>query len=209
MCWNATASLTALILGTVLSLVTALVAMKQKKWSVVVLSLGWLWVIGMQYWEYLLWTSPVSSDANAFASRWAYIFNVTQVLVLGLLFLAFADSHLGVWNKVSAVVILLVYACYIMYYAPDMTTLRTTKASCEEPHLHYPWWDQMPYGGAIYLMALILLFLLIVRPLAWSVGTITLIMSLFAMSMTFYSSSVASMWCFFAVFVPVASLLFA
>lgn len=209
MCWNATASLTAFILGIVLSIATAIVAMKRKKWSVVVLSLGWMWVIGMQFWEYLIWTSPVSSNTNVLASQWAYIFNVTQILVLGLLFLAFSDPSVRPWNKMAAVTILLAYTCYVLYYAPSMTTLRTTVATCEDPHLHYPWWDRMPYGGAIYLIALILLFLLLVRPWMWSLATITLIMALFFMSMIFYSSSVASMWCFFAVFVPVVSLLFA
>lgn len=209
MCWNATASLTALIVGTVLSLITAIVAYRQQKYYVVALAIGWLWVIGMQYWEYVLWTSAPSSRTNEWASRWAYIFNVTQVLVLGILFLAVTGNQVSWRNRLGALVVMLAYACYILYYAPTMTTLRTTTASCEEPHLHYPWWDKMPYGGVVYVVSLVLLFLLVVRPMAWSLGTLAIILAFLAMSSVFYSSSVASMWCFFAVFVPIVSLLFA
>lgn len=209
MCWSATASLVALILGTVCSLLSAYLGARQKKWEIVALSIGWLWVIGMQYWEYVIWTSAPTSSTNEWASRWAYIFNVSQVLVLGILFSALFGHRVPVQNRILAILVMVMYTCYILYYAPTLSSFRTTVASCTEPHLHYPWWDGMPYGGLVYILSLIALFLLIVRPLAWSLGTLTVVLAFLAMSSVFYSSSVASMWCFFAVFVPILSLLFA
>lgn len=205
MCWNATASLTAFISGIFASLIVSMIAYKQKKWQLFALSIGWTWVIFMQLWEYFIWKNPPPSSQNIFYSKLAFVFNVTQVLLLGLIFLTFFhDQPLSF--RATAFAILFFYACYILYYSPQLGNMATSP-SCANPHLEYPWWNQLPYGGIIYMLTLISIFLLLVRPFMWSLKTISVILALFGISWAFYSKSVASMWCFFAVLMPVISLL--
>lgn len=205
MCWNATASLSAFFSGLLASLGVSIIAYRQKKWELMALAIGWTWVIGMQLWEYFIWKNPTSNET--FTSL-AFIFNITQILVLGLIFLTFFNNQ-GMVSRTMAMVLLLVYTCYMLYFIPQLGTMQVKPVSCTDglPHLEYPWWMEIPYGGVLYILTLIMIFLLLVRPLEWSVKTITMIMALFFFSWTFYAKSVASMWCFFAVSIPILSLL--
>jgi hypothetical protein len=205
MCWNATASLTAFISGIFTCIIVSMIAYKQKKYELMALSIGWLWVVSMQLWEYFLWKNQFPTENNIFYSNMAYVFNVTQVLLLGLIFLTFFENQ-GLLNRSVVALILFGYVCYILYFGPSLGTM-SVSSSCANPHLEYPWWTKIPMGGIIYIVILILIFLLIVRPFEWSLKTISVIMILFFLSWTFYSKSVASMWCFFAVLTPIISLL--
>ena len=205
MCWNATASITAFISGIFASLIVAMIAYKQKKWQLMALSIGWTWVVSMQLWEYFLWNNSLPSTQNTRYSNLAYVFNITQVILLGFIFLTFFNDQ-PMLNRTIAFLILFCYTGYMLYFAPRLGSMYVTP-SCSNPHLEYPWWDKIPFGGLIYMITLISIFLLLVRPLGWSIKTISVIMALFFMSWIFYSKSVASMWCFFAVLTPLISLL--
>lgn len=205
MCWSSTASITAFIAGMFSCLMVAMIAWKQQKWQLVALSIGWMWVVSMQLWEYFLWNNSLPSSENLMYSKFAFVFNVTQVILLGLIFLTFFDQP-NKWNRGIAFFLLFAYTAYILYYSASLGSFYVTP-SCSNPHLEYPWWDRIPFGGLIYISTLIAIFLLLVRPLGWSIKTISVIMVLFFLSWIFYSKSVASMWCFFAVLTPIISLL--
>jgi len=198
MCWNATTSLATFISGLFLSLAIGIIAYKQQKYELMVLSLGWIWVICMQLFEYFIW----KNDDNQIFSIFAFIFNITQIFVLGLLFLTFFQYH-TFSVKMITIFILLFYMSYMFYYTVQMKIKNTPHTS----HLYYQWWDQIPFGGCIYILSLISLFLLIVRPFYWSVSTLSVILIFLFMSYLFYRKYVASMWCFFAILIPFISFL--
>jgi len=204
MCWNASVSLTTFLLGIITSGLIGVIAYRQKKYPLSALSFGWMWVVCMQLFEYYIW---MNQEENEVASRWAYVFNVTQILVLALIFLVFFDNYPKT-NKYIATTLLLFYMTYILYYGSTLGEMKTTTGGCASPHLQYGWWDKMPYASTIYILALILIFVLIVRPLYWSMMTLIMILILLFLSTIFYSKSVASMWCFFAVSIPLISYLF-
>jgi hypothetical protein len=196
MCWNATTSLITFISGILLSLSISIIAYKQKKWELMVLSLGWIWVIFMQLFEYFIW----KNEYNQFFSILAFIFNVTQIFVLGLLFLTLFQYH-TLSTKLITIFILLFYMSYLLYYTIQMKITDTKHTK----HLYYQWWDQIPFGGFIYLFSLISLFLLVVRPFYWSLSTLFVVLFFLFMSYLFYRESIASMWCFFSIIVPLIS----
>jgi hypothetical protein len=197
MCWNAPVSLASFITGLLISFGIGITAIRQKKPELAVLSFGWSWVICMQLFEYFIWTNPTD---NSIYARWAYVFNITQVLVLGLLFLAFFEHPKQ--NKIIACGILFLYSCYMFYYAQDVIT-----SVSQKKHLQYNWWSQLPYGGIIYILTLCSVFLLLVRPSGWSIRTLAIILLLLWISAIFYSDCLASLWCFFAISVPVISFI--
>lgn len=195
MCWNATTSMTSFIFGVIISIIIGYIALKQKKYSLAILSFGWTWVICMQLFEFFIWNSK---DENKNISKLTYIFNVTQILVLGLLFLSFTKNNYI--SKIIVVSVLLLYTSYILYYS-DISNVTVNK----DCHLSYNWWDKIPFGGIIYTISLICIFLLIVKPFYWSLYTTITIILFLLLSCLFYSNNVASMWCFFAVIVPIIS----
>lgn len=204
MCWNAEVSIVAFIIGMFMTMVVSVIAVKQRKPYLVALALGWSWVICMQLFEFFIWRNQeIPSASNEFYSRWAYLFNVTQVIVLALLFLTLFDNY-PKRNRYIATIILFVYISYLLYNSPKNMIVKG--GGCGTPHLQYSWWDELPMGSMVYLVSLILIFILIVRPLYWSLATLGVIMSFLGISWIFYSKSVASMWCFFAVLVPLCSL---
>lgn len=193
MCYNATTSITTFIIGTVIAVSVGAIALVQKKYQLAALSFGWIWVLGMQLWEYFIWRYP----KNLVYVKWAYIFNITQLIVLALLFLTFFNQPFP--NRLVAVFLLLVYILYMLQIGYQSQELKRS------PNLEYSWWDN--YGGYIYMIFLISLFLLLIRPFYWSIATLIYILILFILSWFFYKRAVASLWCFFAVTVPLVSLL--
>ena len=195
MCWNATTSIVSFIVGVLVSCFIAWKALSEGKRALAVLSLGWTWVVFMQLWEYFIWINP----NNQTVSRYAYVFNVTQVLFLALIYLTFFTQYKE--NRAIAFVVVLLYMFYILYYSPP---IEPTTVGCNG-HLEYPWWKKIPMGGAIYLVSLILIFILLIQPFYWSMYTLAYILLLFGLSYWLFKYSVASMWCFFAVSVPMVS----
>jgi hypothetical protein len=197
MCWNAPVSLASFLAGLLVSFGMGFLALKHKKIELAVLSFGWSGVICMQLFEYMIWMYP---NNNIYA-RWAFVFNITQPLLLGLLFLAFFEHPSS--NKIAVCSLLFFYTFYILYYTNDLIIHVS-----EKDHLQYNWWGkELPYGGLIYILTLCGVFLLLVRPLGWSVRTLAMILLLLFISSLFYSDCVSSMWCFFAVFIPIISFI--
>lgn len=194
MCFNAPASLASFIVGTVLAIVAGTVALQLQYHSLAVLSFAWFWVICMQWWEFMVWRNWHADTA----SRMAYIFNAMQIPLLFLLFVF--DGGTQPWQKYTASVVVATYLFIMMSPPPsDMVEAR-------EGHLYYTWWDS-PLRTVTYFVALSTIFLLLIRPLAWSVACLVTLLLLFALSGLLYrSQSIASLWCFFAAFFPVLAL---
>ena len=197
MCWNATSSIVSFFLGLFLSMTIAWKAIREGKRALAVLAIGWVWVVFMQLWEYFLWTSDKNN--NQTISRYAYVFNIMQVIILGMIYLTFFTQDKK--NRAFAFLIMLTYMFYMLYFSP---VIQNTFPSCDG-HLEYRWWKEMPLGGLVYLLSLSAIFLLLVRPFYWSICTLSYILLLFLLSYLLFHYSVASMWCFFAVSVPVVS----
>lgn len=196
MCWNATSSLSAFVIGIIICLIVASLGIKEKKYELTALSLLWIWVIFMQFWEYLVWKYP----NNKFFQKMTFLFNLSQIYILGLIFLTFFNNQ-NLICRGLAFLIIFFYICFFIYYTDS------PKITKKSGHLEYNWWNNIPFSGVLYIFSLFALFLLIIRPFWWSFITVCYILILLLISFLFYSKSVASMWCFFAVSVPLFSYL--
>lgn len=196
MCWNATSSLSAFVSGIIICIIIASLSIKEKKYELTALSLGWIWVIFMQFWEYFVWKYP----NNIFFQKMTFLFNLSQICVLGLIFLTFFNNQ-NLIRRGLAFIIIFFYICFFIYFTDS------PKITKKSGHLEYNWWNNIPFSGLIYIISLFALFLLLIQPFWWSFITICYILILLLISSLFYSKSVASMWCFFAVSVPLFSYL--
>jgi len=197
MCWNATASLSAFIIGVLICIIIASVSIKEKKYELAALSIGWIWVIFMQFWEYFVWKYP----ENTLYPKMTSLFNISQIVILGLIYLTFFRTQHTIFRTL-AFLILFFYVCFFLY-SSDVPKITKTCG-----HLEYNWWSNIRYSGLVYILSLVSIFLFLIRPFWWSVITMAYILLLLLISRLFYSQSIASMWCFFAVSVPLLSYLF-
>jgi len=200
MCFNAPVSLTAFLVGSVLAIAVGIVALRLGYTSLAVLSFAWIWVIAMQWWEYMVWRQWHTETAT----RLAYVFNVMQIPLLFLLFF-----H-GQQNKTFSILASTVLAGYLiaMFYPMDEITSiqQTSSGTSTIEHLRYSWWEPS-WKALVYFVGLCSVFLLLVRPLPWSCACLVTLLVLFAWSGILYGmESIASLWCFFAVFFPVIAL---
>jgi hypothetical protein len=195
MCFNAPVSLAAFLSGVVVSLVVGTYALSKNEIPLALLSFGWIWVIFMQLWEYMAWRGIETETA----SHMAYVFNVMQIPVLYLLFILVKDTPTR--NRWVATLVMAAYLCVMFYpLSADETRIAETCG-----HLDYRWWRSR-LRVAAYFTGLCAVFLLLVRPLMWSTACLATLLFLMVLSTLFYTSNVASLWCFFAVFFPVAAL---
>ena len=192
MCWNASVSLTTFLIGSCVSIIIGVYALRTKQYMLAALSFGWLWPISMQLWEYFAW-----KDAS-WSWSVAYVSNVTQILVLYIVFITVSNQP---WLLRSfAGIVVLVYMFIVLYQHTQ------PPAITKEDHLHYNWWEN-PLSNTTYIISLVLLFLLLVRPLRWSIACISILMIMLLVSSIIYNRYVSSLWCFFAVAFPPLALL--
>jgi hypothetical protein len=149
----------------------------------------------MQLWEYYAW-----KNSGEWASRAAYVFNMTQILFLFLVFSIYRDPSVGLRNVVIASVVVLWVTC-VLFYPVGSVSIQETK----DHHLWYSWWS-LPIKSALYVIGLVVVFLLMVRPFVWSAACVSVLVILLLLSMVFYSGAVPSLWCFFAVPFPLIAL---
>ena len=199
MCFNAPVSLTAFLVGSVLAVAVGIVALRLGYTSLAILSFAWIWVIAMQWWEYMVWRQWQTEMAYGLA----YVFNVMQIPLLFLLFF-----H-GQQNKTLSILASVVLAGYLvaMFYPTEQgTSIQQTSSGGTLQHLRYSWWEPS-WKAVVYFVGLCSVFLLLVRPLPWSCACLATLLVLFAWSGVLYGmESIASLWCFFAVFFPVIAL---
>jgi len=193
MCFSAPVSLASFLVGMLVAISVGIAALKMHQTSLALLALGWTWVIAMQWWEFMVWRQW----ETAFASQMAYLFNILQIPVL---FFIFASDAPFLVRTLASVLL-------ILYLGVMLTPLPTEDMRVHHGHMDYSWWTS-PLRISTYFIGLVAIFLLLVRPLRWSVACIVSLLLLCLLSRWLYpSENVASLWCFFAVFFPVLAML--
>jgi len=181
--------------GILIVIIVAVYSSRKGYDSLTVLTVGWLWVITMQLWEFFAW-----KRSGLWASRAAYVFNMTQILFLFLVFLVFREESVTFNHIVIAFVVVLLTTC-VLFYPTDTIEIGETR----DHHLRYSWWS-LPIKSTVYIIGLAVVFLLMVRPLKWSVACVSVLILLLCVSVVFYPKAVPSLWCFFAVPFPLIAL---
>ena len=201
MCWSAPASLLFFGLGVVMNSLVLAYSLMVRAYYLSAFCVSWYWVMLMQLVDYFAWSSPSQNIVGGAVGVWGYFLNVTQIPVFGLCFLVVQPSaQLRFWGAV----VIAMYVLLVVHHSNALT--KEDLSIVKSNHLTYQWWRKMRTIGVAYLTSLTLLFLLLVRPLRWSIVVLATILVLYAISYKWYRPYLASMWCFFAVLVPIVGL---
>lgn len=202
MCWNEQVSWITFFIGSVFNLFN-ITYFKNK--TITQISIVIQWLLLMQFFEALAWRDQNCGNLNKFASKGALVANLTQPIIVYLIFIQNFD--ITKQQKMIATSIITLYTIYILYKLKqskyDYSCL-TTSTKCD--HLDLSWWNEI--NGFIYCIALFSMILLLIKPFKLaSMISIYIAITLIA-SMTFYGCSVGSMWCWFVSFAPILITLY-
>lgn len=202
MCWNEPVSWLTFFIGTFLN-VYNICYFKNK--VITRLSLAVQWLLMMQFFEAIAWrnqnvnSKSECNSTNTFATYGALIFNLTQPIVLCLLFLDISPV-LPIYKNL-AIGVMLTYICYLFYALNRSKTFNCLKPSSQCSHLDLVWWKSI--SAIPYHIALFATLILLVRPVNIMMFAVAYIAIAFILSMMFYSCGVGSMWCWFVAFIPI------
>ena len=200
MCWNANASLTSFILGT---LINISVMLYFKNTIVAVICIVWQWVLIMQISEYFIWKGQDNKQykSASLGTRASLIFNITQPLVVFLCFIL--NSKVKMSFKIIASIVILFYVSFMLINLNKQKEYKSLKPSSNCKHMSLQWWSDIKYGGIIYCITLITILLLLLRPLSISIFMASYLIITLLISSIFYSCGQSSMWCWLVIPFPI------
>ena len=200
MCWNANASLTSFILGT---LINISVMLYFKNTIVAVICIAWQWVLMMQISEYFIWKGQDNKkDKSAsLGTRASLIFNITQPLVVFLCLILISKVKMSF--KIIASIVVLFYVSFMLINLNKQTEYKSLKPSSNCKHMSLQWWSDIKNSGIIYCITLITIILLLLRPFSISIFMSFYLLITLVISSMFYSCGQASMWCWLVVPFPI------
>ena len=211
MCWDQQTSIITFILGTVFNL---FIIFYFRETIITLLAIIWEWFLLMQVFEAIAWGSqPNSGDSpgecsgkNKIAAKGAIVSALAQPILIAFLLIVF--TPVSVQNKIMAMVVVFAYICWSIYVLNQSPPFECLIPNKDCPHLQLDWWDNFTGGVIPYIITIIVVVILLLRPMdmAWfliiAVGIVALL------SKIFYSCGAGSIWCWFVVFAPVVTGLY-
>lgn len=200
MCWNAKASLTSFIIGT---LINISVILYFKNTIVCLICILWQWVLMMQISEYFIWKGQDNKESKSvtLGTRASLIFNITQPLVVFLCLILISKVKMSF--KIIASIVILFYVIFMLINLNIQKEYKSLKPSSNCKHMSLKWWSDIKNSGLIYCITLITIILLLLRPFRISIFMSFYLLITLIISSIFYSCGQASMWCWLVVPFPI------
>jgi len=205
MCWNTETSVITLVIGTVF---TILLLVKYPDKNVRVVALLWQFVLFMQLFEALSWISKNTQNntLSKFSTLGAFIFNVLQPIVAGLLCILISESTT---IKYTLSILMILYIMILFYYVSDTSfenPLYNNEETCH--HLQLYWWSGFSILVFILYISIISISCLSLLPLRFGIFQLSYIIITLLLSIWLYPCTYGSIWCWFAAFAPILTFLY-
>ena len=202
MCYDIQTSLFALFIN-IISCFTLFLYTPNKQLKAI--SLFFLFVGFMQFWDSVFWTYDASTLINKYSTKMAMIWNHMEPIILALL-ICYYINPLTLPSKI----ILLIYTISIIIYSLNgWNKLKGTEATKDTCGSLYWEWNYMPGTVFVYTIFLICLIVLSLQFKDW-IKWLTIFIIIFTFFFSFYkyniNSSVGRFWCYFAAFSPILFL---
>ena len=205
MCLDTKTSIITLVIGTLLNIWNII---HYNNTTITVVSILWQWILLMQVFEAFAWqnqptTSGECNNVNKWATKGAYLANITQPIVLAIVLFVLKGDSLSQNSKIIAGSILTGYILWLLYASNKIPEVKCLTPQNKCSNLTYYWWNQFPGNAIVYLIALIGLIGVMIKPLNFALLLLTYIVLTLVISSIFYScGSPGSMWCLLVSFGP-------
>jgi hypothetical protein len=205
MCWNKETSFITLLIGTLFNIILVLCYPKKE---IIAIALLWEFVLLMQLFEGLSWISKETKDKNLsdFSTKSAFFSNILQPVVVCIAALVLTK------NIKLRIFLLTLIISYITYCVIKFKNFNFDKPlyydtdNCK--HLRLYWWD-FDNSNKLFIFYMILLILgfLSFPTKSLAVLTILYIVATLLLSRNLYPCSTGSLWCWFAAFAPIYTII--
>jgi len=206
MCYNKDISLYTYLIG----LVASFLLIQKKDKDLKILGCFFLFVIHMQLIEYFLWTNNKCNMRNINLSHIGTIVNFIQPIILYLVILYY-NKELYIKNKQILDSIIIIYIIGLIIYSITLFPLGCTNVTkLSSPYLQWSWFFKKNSVIIALLFPIaftILLYCGLNSPYNLYLSLVCIIS--FIISFIIYKKQRAfgSLWCWFAVFIPIGLLL--
>lgn len=201
MCWNAPASLASFIVGTIINISVLLYFKAPIITSICII---WQWILMMQISEYFVWKGKDKGQDNlqlTLGTKAALVFNITQPLVVFLCLMMISKVKMSF--KIVASVVILFYVSFMLLNLNNQKEYNALSPTPKCKHISLQWWEDIKNSGLIYILALMAIFLLLLRPYNVCLFITSYLIITLVISSVFYSCGYGSMWCWLVVPFPI------
>jgi len=200
MCLDVKTSLLTFIIGTALNTWNITY---YKNNTIIAVSILWQWVLSMQLFEAYAWYNQKSPLQMQWAAKGAYLANITQPIVFAIVMFVLKSDELSLQTKITAGGVLTGYILWLLYASNKIPEVKQLIPTNDCNNLTYTWWNQFPGNAYIYIITLVCLILLMLKPFNFALMQLSYILLALILSMIYYScGSPGSMWCLLAAFAP-------
>ena len=200
MCFSKEVSLGTFIIGAIGSALVYSINTKIDK----ILAIFFFYIILMQLVEFILWNNLTCNIINKITTFTAIILNATQPIVLAMLVL----YNYKLPNQTSLIIYTILYSLMMLIYNLQTTSLCTLKNKFN--HLEWKWNNLFLYWLVYGIYILYLSYIILSLPFNWNITLLLLIVLPYLLSIYVYfgTNNIGSLWCFFAVFIPIIWYIF-
>ena len=207
MCYNKEISIYTYILGSI----SSILLLQNKKPSLKILGCFFLIVTQMQLVEFFLWSNNKCNDANIQISTIGSILNFIQPIILYLAIIYYNKNITNEANKYLTIIIC-VYILVILIYCMNLFPLNCSIVSKKSaPYFQWSWYTKYPapnYKLIMFPIALtLLLYFGLDKPYNKYLAFLTLISFILSYFIYKHKRAFGTIWCWFAVFIPIGVLL--
>jgi hypothetical protein len=142
----------------------------------------------MQISEYFIWKGQDKGQDNlqlTLGTKASLVFNITQPLVVFLCLIMISKVKMSF--KIVASVVILFYISFMLLNLNRQKEYIALSPTPKCEHMSLQWWNDIKNSGIVYIVVLMTIFLLLLRPYNLSLFITS--------SYVFYSCGNASMWC--------------
>lgn len=203
MCYTLEISRNAFAINVIASLTLFIIGHRQSKPELKTVALFFLFVGGMQLWDWTFWKYPVNSSENQLVTKVATVWNHLEPIVLSLLVGIVMKSKL---KPASKALILIYTVVIVLYTAAGWKSLSGTgKTSQSADSLDWRW-NHFRAAGLVYALFLVTLTVLFFENFSGWVKWLSVILVVGSFFFSYYKYqiklSTGRFWCYFAAFAP-------
>ena len=207
MCYNKDISIYTYIIG----LVASYLLLRNDKKNLKILGCFFMIIIQMQLVEYFLWTNNKCNSKNRTISNIGALLNLIQPIMLYLAIYYYNKDVTKENNKIMNITIIIYIVALLLYSINLFPIGCSIVTELSSPYLQWGWfYKKYPYFITIMfpLALVILMYFGLDKPYNLYISLI--IMLSFILSYIIYRKqrSFGSLWCWFAVFIPITVLVY-
>ena len=209
MCYSANQSIFAFVVNVMSCLITFTLLFKNTtplKGELLAITVFFLYVGVMQFWDALFWLNKKSSLVNRVATKVAMLWNNLEPLVLALAIVYILGKPL---ENVSRLLVILYTICFLIYSFLGFLILDgkgTGQTSKSGDSLFWEW-NYFPDSGSFYRLFLLTMLTLVYQHFTGWIKWLSLLLLFTSFLFSFLKyeivQSTGRYWCYFAAFVPI------